>query len=266
MKQYKVRAFVTEDGKGGNVAGVVLGAENLSTDERQSLAAKLGYSETAFHEVSANGERLSFYTPTKQIDFCGHATVGTFGVLSKTRKDGVYPVKMADKTVQVRIHDGKIALEQHLAYVKEVPNFQDTLASAFSHFNSLHIKDATHVDNGVTFYVIEIESWEHIHKLIPNQDTIQTISKENNLVGFYLYSLQGPNTANSRMFAPYYGIPEESATGMGAGCLMAHLNHRSGINSLVVTQGLAMTPPQPSILEAEITNNQIWVAGKFTID
>ena len=76
-----VAAF-TKDGGGGNPAGVVLDAVGLSSTERQRVATAVGAPETAFVEGAADGAFVvEFYTPTKQVPDCGHATVATFALL-----------------------------------------------------------------------------------------------------------------------------------------------------------------------------------------
>nr|WP_283242263.1 PhzF family phenazine biosynthesis isomerase [Pseudoalteromonas sp. NEC-BIFX-2020_002] len=78
-------AFVnsfTINGKGGNPAGVVLNADQLSDAQKLKIAQAVGYSETAF--VSSDDEadyEVSFYTTTGEVDFCGHATLATFAIL-----------------------------------------------------------------------------------------------------------------------------------------------------------------------------------------
>ena len=52
--------------------------------------------------------------------------------------------------------------------------------------------------------------------------------QEYNLIGYYLTSPPENHQSMTRMFAPYYGIPEESATEMGAECLRAYLNKKYG--------------------------------------
>lgn len=56
------------------------------------------------------------------------------------------------------------------------------------------------------------------------------------------------------MFAPRYGIDEESATGMAAGPLACLLHDRLRIagDTIVIEQGMFMAPPSPSLLEARL--------------
>ena len=72
----------TENGKGGNPAGVVFNADQLSDAQKLKIAQAVGYSETAF--VSSDDEadyEVSFFTTTGEVDFCGHATLATFSTM-----------------------------------------------------------------------------------------------------------------------------------------------------------------------------------------
>ena len=71
-----------ENGTGGNPAGVVLNADDLSDKNKLEIAKKVGLSETAFVSKSNTEDfKLDFFTPNKQIAHCGHATVATFSYL-----------------------------------------------------------------------------------------------------------------------------------------------------------------------------------------
>ena len=75
------------NGKGGNPAGVVFDADNMSTQQKQAIATKAGFPETAFVSASKLADfKLEFFTPTKQIAHCGHATIATFSYLKSIGK------------------------------------------------------------------------------------------------------------------------------------------------------------------------------------
>ena len=144
-------------------------------------------------------------------------------------------------------------------------NFKTLLSSSFSNFSLENLIDVKHINNGVSLFVIEVTDWNSIKSLKPVHSEIEKISQKYDLVGYYLTSSVENHQSMTRMFAPYYGIPEESATGMGAGCLMAYLNKKYGITSHTAIQGMAMQPEQPSRLDSEIEENNIWVFGKFQV-
>jgi PhzF family phenazine biosynthesis protein len=81
MQVRVVNAFVDGE-RGGNPAGVVLQADALSAAQKQAIAAQVGLSETAFVSCSQSAAfKLEFFTPTRQIAHCGHATVAAFSLL-----------------------------------------------------------------------------------------------------------------------------------------------------------------------------------------
>lgn len=86
MQMYIVDAF-TDTPFGGNPAGVVLLDEPANDSWMQSIAAELRHSETAFVETSApTPQPLRWFTPTTEVDLCGHATLATAHVLGGTRQ------------------------------------------------------------------------------------------------------------------------------------------------------------------------------------
>jgi PhzF family phenazine biosynthesis protein len=76
-----VNAFIDGD-SGGNPAGVVVDANMLTSAQKLAVAQQVGLSETAFVSASnAAAIKLEFFTPTRQIAHCGHATFATFSLL-----------------------------------------------------------------------------------------------------------------------------------------------------------------------------------------
>lgn len=99
MKYYVVDAFTEELFK-GNPAGVCL-VDEFPTDETMTnIAAENRLSKTAFVKHKVDGiYRVRFFTPTSEVDLCGHATLGTGFVLAnfveRVRKNSIcVPIKM----------------------------------------------------------------------------------------------------------------------------------------------------------------------------
>ncbi|WP_109684101.1 PhzF family phenazine biosynthesis protein [Branchiibius hedensis] len=97
-------AFADGDG-GGNPAGVVLDAANLSDDQMLRIAQEVGYSETAFvgSETDATGRRyqVRYWSPAAEVPFCGHASVATAVALAE--RDGVGGLTLATRAGDVAI-------------------------------------------------------------------------------------------------------------------------------------------------------------------
>jgi predicted PhzF superfamily epimerase YddE/YHI9 len=71
-----VRVFCARDGSGGNPLGLFLDGWAIPEEERQGIAAELGYSETVFVDDLERGE-MRIFTPGAELPFAGHPVVGT---------------------------------------------------------------------------------------------------------------------------------------------------------------------------------------------
>ncbi len=71
-------AAFTDTPQGGNPAGVVLDADGLTDAQMQTIAAGVGYSETAFLTAAGAGRyRVRYFSPRAEVPFCGHATIAS---------------------------------------------------------------------------------------------------------------------------------------------------------------------------------------------
>jgi predicted PhzF superfamily epimerase YddE/YHI9 len=78
-----LRVFCSEDGSGGNPLGVFLEGGDVPPERRQAVAADLGLSEIVFVDDPERGE-VRIFTPTVELDFAGHPSVGTAWLLEGT--------------------------------------------------------------------------------------------------------------------------------------------------------------------------------------
>jgi len=76
----------TDEAFSGNPAGVVLQASGLNEGQMQRIAREVNASETAFLVGGDAGLfKVRFFTPTQEVDFCGHATVAIASARSWSR-------------------------------------------------------------------------------------------------------------------------------------------------------------------------------------
>lgn len=81
---YHYSSFTTQPGK-GNPAGLVLDADELTTEQMQQIAHRVGFNETTFLCRSTTADlRLRYFTPGYEMDLCGHGTIAALYAL-KTR-------------------------------------------------------------------------------------------------------------------------------------------------------------------------------------
>jgi predicted PhzF superfamily epimerase YddE/YHI9 len=77
-----LRVFTDTAGRHGNALGVFLDGGAVPADDRQRVAADLGFSETVFVDDRARGQ-IQIFTPGTELGFAGHPAVGTAWLLER---------------------------------------------------------------------------------------------------------------------------------------------------------------------------------------
>ncbi|MBO6771986.1 MULTISPECIES: PhzF family phenazine biosynthesis protein [unclassified Thalassospira] len=262
-----VNAFV-KDGAGGNPAGVVLDADRYSDDEKLLIAQKVGLSETAFVSKSETcGIRLDFFTPTKRIAHCGHATIATFSYLAELQRfgDGETSKETVDGPRKIILDRGMAYMEQLAPTYTPAANWSDKGVTLCDVLKSLGLASddlddrarPVLVNTGNNFIVLAVRDQAILANITPDQDAINAISEKLDLIGYYIFTTETGDAeidATTRMFAPRYGIAEEAATGMAAGPLACVLHDFLDMNkdTFLIAQGAFMAQPSPSQIKVTL--------------
>ncbi|URK19409.1 PhzF family phenazine biosynthesis protein [Thalassospira sp. GO-4] len=262
-----VNAFV-KHGAGGNPAGVVLDADRYSDDEKLLIAQKVGLSETAFVSKSETcGIRLDFFTPTKRIAHCGHATIATFSYLAELQRfgDGETSKETVDGPRKIILDRGMAYMEQLAPTYTPAANWSDNGVTLCDVLKSLGLASddlddrarPVLVNTGNNFIVLAVRDQAILANITPDQDAINDISEKLDLIGYYIFTTETGDAdidATTRMFAPRYGIAEEAATGMAAGPLACVLYDFLDMkkDTFLIAQGAFMTQPSPSQIKVTL--------------
>lgn len=270
VKVYILNAF----GKaniGGNPAGVVIDADNLSDDQMQLISKKVGFSETAFVSDSNVADfKVRFFTPSEEVDLCGHATIATFYALLELSKinPGKYTQETKAGILDIEIkNDNTILMDQSLPKFSGIIDKQqiaDSLnipSDKISPDMSIEI-----VSTGLRDIIIPINTLDDLLGIKPNFNEISKISEKYGAIGYHVFTLETKfnGIAHSRNFAPLYSIPEESATGTSTGALSCYLFKHNKISmenlkDLVFEQGYSMD--MPSEIRSSITVDKGYITG-----
>ncbi len=70
----------------GNTAAVCILKEPADTAWMQQVATEMKHSETAFLNPTANGWNLRWFTPVREVELCGHATLASAFVIWESKK------------------------------------------------------------------------------------------------------------------------------------------------------------------------------------
>lgn len=179
-----LRVFTADDGGWGNPLGVVLDGAAVAEDERQRIAADLGYSETVFVDDIGRGE-LRIFTPAAELPFAGHPLVGTAWLLAQESQPPEVLRPPAGE-VKVRFEDG-------LTWIA-------ARAEWSPHFRPVQLGSAAEVEalDGPPGDEAEVYAWAWLD--------------------------ESAGTVRARFFAPGMGIAEDEATGSAVLALSACLD------------------------------------------
>lgn len=253
MELYTVDAF-TDVPFGGNPAGVAIYDEALPTEnEMRAVAAKVGYSETAFIlPLDDESFRIRYFTPVEEVALCGHATVGSFSLMLKKGmiKEGrSYVAHTGAGDINVDINNGLVWLD--MAQPNETMELPDDDAALLLEMYSL-ARDACGdlrpaiVNAGLPDIMLPLRNRALLARMEPDFAAISELSKKYEVTGVHACAFGEGATGYCRNFAPLYGIDEESATGTSNGALTWYLYRRGlvepGKQNLFV-QGEAMGKP-----------------------
>jgi predicted PhzF superfamily epimerase YddE/YHI9 len=209
---YQVDAFTDEPFK-GNPAAVCLLERQASVTWMKGVAREMNLSETAFVSPARGGWRLRWFTPKKEVDLCGHATLASAKVLfGRDPALRVKPIlfKTRSGDLFARWADGDVELDfpampyRRFSYESHVDR-----ALGFRPWDAVFSGD---------YYLFEAEDEAIIRKTIPNIPAIEKLPMPEVIIT--ARSKDPAYDFISRFFAPQLGIAEDPVTG-SAHCLLA---------------------------------------------
>jgi PhzF family phenazine biosynthesis protein len=281
----EVSAFTGTPGQ-GNRAGVVLEAGRLSEAEMQALAAFLDAPETVFVTRMAEGAvRVRYFTPTQEIEFCGHATVALG--LRLAQGGHWHGEALVLETLVGRI---PLTLETEAGVPTRVWMEQRGLETRpVPRTVGRHLADALGIDERMLHRGLPLASastglWSVFVPLLdrvildglePDLTRIHALSDALGVCSVYAYAPVGVNRFAARDFAPAVGIPEDPVTGSAAGALLALLAREGRLPVRgeracgVVYQGHALGTPGEVEVEVTLagqTVRGVRVGGRAALD
>ncbi len=192
-----LRVFCAQDGTGGNPLGAFLDGRTFGDDERQAVAAELGYSETVFVDDRERGA-LRIFTPELELPLAGHPLVGTAWLLAHEGSP-VAALRPPAGEVGVR-HEGE------LTWVSGRPEWAPP------------------------FEFVELGSPAEV-------EALERAPEGYGWVGAWAWADRDAGIIRERVFVPEGGIAEDEATGSAAMLLVGRLGReieiRQGRGSVI---------------------------------
>jgi predicted PhzF superfamily epimerase YddE/YHI9 len=242
-----VDAFTTDTDR-GNPAVVVLLERPLPDEELQQIAFELGVSETAFVRRVGDEWSLRWFTPTVEVDLCGHATLATVHVL--LHELGVPGPELYFRTRSGvlsgrQLRDGLLGVDLPRATLR-----QGEPSVVGSALGTVH--EVWHASNGSLICVVE--SYDALVSL--SVDPLDLLLVPSDLV--IAVCEDGPRVdASLRVFAPRLGLTEDHVTGSAMCALAPWWAARSGSPTVTVRQASA----RGGMMFARLFERNVEVAG-----
>ena len=258
----------------GNQLAVVTDAGDLATEEMQAVAAEMGYSETTFVTgPPADGAwPVRIFTPNAEIPFAGHPTLGTAAVIRDYLADG------RPETVTLALDVGEIPVDvehadgaEQLWMTQRAPDFGDQLDhDALAAVLGLDTAALDHdwpvqvVSTGLPTIVVPLRDRDALTAIDVDRQSYDRVTGDReakNVLAFCPDPRDDANDLAVRVFAPFYDVPEDPATGSSNGCLAAYLARQEYFGESTVEarveQGYEMGRPSLLGLRADATGDTV---------
>jgi trans-2,3-dihydro-3-hydroxyanthranilate isomerase len=264
---YQVDVF-TKQLFGGNPLAVFPQAQDFKEEDLQKVAREMNLSETTFVYPSTSDEAdfdVRIFTPTCEIPFAGHPTLGTAYVL---RENGLVtkdknPLRLNFKAgiIPVWTEEDK-GFMQHppakfLQELERSEKIAQALGLGLEHLDGRFPIQV--VSTGFPALLVPVISLDKIKEIAINTQTLHEVLEPLGIDMVYAFTTQVVHSSfslHSRAFAPSMGIPEDPATGSVSGAVGAYLAkydviEKEKLGDIKIEQGYEMK--RPSSIYVQVT-------------
>jgi PhzF family phenazine biosynthesis protein len=249
---YQVDAFATGQPFTGNPAAVCPLDGWLPDAVMQALAAENNLSETAFFVPEDEGYRLRWFTPTTEVDLCGHATLASafvvFGWLAPWRRSVTFRTEKAGPLTVTR--DGDLLALDFPARPPQPLDMSDAVAAALGKRPTAFL--------AARDYLAVFERAEDVAALQPDFAAVAALDR-------FAVIVTAPGTDGidfvSRFFAPARGVDEDPVTGSAHCTLIPYWADRLGKTRLEARQ----LSRRGGALSCALHGDRVTIAGRAVL-
>jgi len=247
---YQVDAF-TDKAFAGNPAAVCIMKKPRDAGWMQSLAQEMNLSETAFLSKQEDGFSLRWFTPTVEVELCGHATLASAHILWET--------KMLAAHEQARFHtkSGLLTAEHRGDWIElnfpATPEQPTTTPAGLAEALGVTPK---YVGKSKFDYLLEVGTEETVRNLKPNFGLLREMKVRGIMVTSRATS-SGYDFV-SRFFAPGSGIDEDPVTGSAHCCLGPYWSRQLGKDDLMGYQA----SKRGGTVHVRVNGDRVYLSGQ----
>ena len=247
---HQVDAF-TDTPFAGNPAAVCLLPEPAGERWMRDVASEMNLSETAFLSPQADGYDLRWFTPSVEIDLCGHGTLASAHVLWETGE------ARPDETLRFHTRSGLLSASRDGDWIElDFPATPVSLRAAPLLLAPALGTRLVYVGRSVFDYLVEVPSESDVRGMSPDMGALASL----NVRGFIVTARADDPDVDfvSRFFAPSTGIPEDPVTGSAHCALGPYWRDKLGKNELRARQISA----RGGDLRVRVEGDRVRIAGQ----
>ncbi|MEL6869541.1 MAG: PhzF family phenazine biosynthesis protein [Pseudomonadota bacterium] len=229
MEVQRLAAFSDGD-SGGNPAGVLIAPTLPDEPTMRSVAADVGFSETAFAAPDGDGFRVRYFSPESEVPFCGHATIALGAALALRDGDGVFNLRLNDAaiTVEGQRRDDTVSAALQSPPTSSRPLSSEELAEALALFGY----ETSEVDQriaparahgGADHWFIALDSREALASMRYALDAGRDMMRRHGLVTITLAWAESAQRWHTRNAFASGGVYEDPATGAATAAMAGYL-------------------------------------------
>jgi PhzF family phenazine biosynthesis protein len=251
---YQVDAFTAEPFRGNPAAVCVLPKPSPEAGDAawmQDVAREMNLSETAFVHKQRDGFSLRWFTPTVEVELCGHATLASAHVLYET---GLVPPNAWARfhTLSGLLTAARNGDEIVLDFPATPPEATDAPPGLLE---ALGV-EPVYVGASRFDYLVEVTSEEVVRDLEPDFAALKALDTRGVMVTSAASS-EGFDFV-SRFFAPGAGIDEDPVTGSAHCCLGPFWRERLGKDEMVAYQASA----RGGVVRVRVEGERVRLGGR----
>ncbi len=235
----------------GNPAGVCVLPGPGKAEWMQRVAREMNLAETAFLYRKQDGFSLRWFTPTVEVDLCGHATLASAHVLWE---EGYLP-----QDAQARFHtrSGLLTADRKGAWIEmDFPATPARPADAPAELAQALGVEFLHIGQNQFDYLVEVDSEATLRALKPNMSLLERVPVRGVIVTSRSASAEFDFV--SRFFAPQSGIPEDPVTGSAHCTLAPYWAERLGKTEMRAYQASA----RGGVVGVRVNGERVGISGQ----
>jgi trans-2,3-dihydro-3-hydroxyanthranilate isomerase len=246
---FRIINVFAEERLAGNPLAVFDDGRGLDDATMQALALQFNLSETTFILPSTTATaRVRIFTPTFEMPFAGHPTLGTAHVVRALKGGDAITLEMRAGVIPVRARVDEWTLQANAPRTRAVAASRDELAAMLGLVASDIGGEPLFVDTGSEQLVVPLASVEAVRRCRPNADLLArhgsvTLPGGGSRAMAYVWAEVAPDGVLARFFFPKHGaIIEDPGTGSACANLGGWLvaTGASRPRTLVIAQGDAV--------------------------